>query len=276
MNPVIHASGARLSYGRHVAVDRVDLELTVGTLTTLIGPNGSGKSTLLDAVAGLVDPVSGTVTTTDPGGDGPARVAYVMQQTRTGALLPMSVLEVVRMGRYGLRGMFGRFRAEDHDAVEDAMSRLEVTSIARRQLRELSGGQRQRVLMAQGLAQRAPVLLLDEPVTGLDLVSRRRITDVIAEECDAGTTVVVSTHDLTDAEGADHVVLLSGRVVAQGPPAEVLTPENLRAAYGGRFIQVGPDDVAVDEHVHPHHHAHEHDHEHPDRPPSTGEQLRQL
>ena len=253
MNPVIHAQAARLSYGRHVAVDRADLALGAGTLTTLIGPNGSGKSTLLDAVAGLVDPVSGTVTTHDPHGDGPARVAYVMQQTRTGALLPMSVLEVVRMGRYGLRGMFGRFRAEDHDAVEDAMSRLEVTGIARRQLRELSGGQRQRVLMAQGLAQRAPVLLLDEPVTGLDLVSRRRITEVVAEECDGGTTVVVSTHDLTDAEGADHVVLLSGRIVAQGPPADVLTPENLRAAYGGRFIQLSPDDAGVDEHVHPHH-----------------------
>ena len=254
MQPVICVEQARLAYGDHIALDGADLDVAPGTLTTLIGPNGSGKSTLLDAVAGLITPVSGTVRTFEPGTDRPARVAYVMQQTRANALLPLSAIEVVRMGRYALRGMFGRFRAADHEAVERAMVRLEVDGIADRQLRELSGGQRQRVLMAQGVAQEAPALLLDEPVTGLALVSRRRITEVVEEELERGTAVVVSTHDLRDAEVADHVVLLAGRVVACGPPGEVLTADNLRQAYGGRFIQLSPDDAGVDEHVHPHHH----------------------
>ena len=124
------------------------------------------------------------------------------------------------------------------------MARLNVTELGKRHLEELSGGQRQRVYVAQGMAQDHDVLLLDEPLTGLDIVSARIIDDIIHDETDRGRTVVLTTPDLAEARAADHVVLMSGRVVASGPPEQVLTEENLREAYnlgelhenGGLFI----------------------------------------
>jgi ABC-type cobalamin/Fe3+-siderophores transport system ATPase subunit len=132
------------------------------------------------------------------------------------------------------------------------MERTHVADLARRQLGELSGGQRQRVLVAQALAQEATVLLLDEPLTGLDLPSQERILDVIAEERDAGTTVVASTHSLTEASGADHLLLLAGRVVAEGSADEVLTEQHLTDAYGEMVVKLG-DGVAIVDDT-PHHH----------------------
>lgn len=147
-------------------------------------------------------------------------------------------------------GLFGRLGAGDRRTVDRAMQRLEIADLAERHLRELSGGQRQLVLMAQGLAQEADVLLLDEPLTGLDLVSRERILEAVARERDAGRTVVLSTHDLDGAEVADHVVLLAGRVVADGPPDLVLIEANLREAYGGRLL-AAREALGTDEHLHP-------------------------
>lgn len=122
----------------------------------------------------------------------------------------------------------------------------------------MSGGQRQRVFVAQGLAQEADILLLDEPVAGLDIVSIGQIRKIIEEERAAGRTVVVATHDLDEAARSDHVVLVKGRVVSSGPPAEALTPEHLVAAYGGRVLQLGDEVVAIDDGVH--HEDHEHHH----------------
>ena len=130
------------------------------------------------------------------------------------------------------------------------MEALAITDLANRPLRELSGGQRQRAFVAQGLAQQAEVLLLDEPITGLDLVSRQHILDAIAAERAAGHAVVVSTHDLGDAAAADHLLLLAGRVVASGPPDEVLTEANLADAYGGHLLRVGEGTLILDDHPH--------------------------
>lgn len=257
--PAVVAVGVTLAHGRHVALAGVDVALPAGRVTALIGPNGSGKSTLLDAVAGLLPLMAGRLEVL---GDAPGaqrrRVAYVLQSTEVGPHLPVTVRETVRMGRYAVRGVAGRLGADDRRLVEEAMDRLGVADLAGRQLAELSGGQRQRVLVAQGLAQDGDLLLLDEPVTGLDVVSRQQILGVIAAERDAGRTVVVTTHDLDEAAAADHVVLLAGRVVAAGPPGEVLVPEVLRQAYGGRLLVVqGQGAVLLDD---PHHHAHGHDH----------------
>jgi ABC-type Mn2+/Zn2+ transport system ATPase subunit len=104
--------------------------------------------------------------------------------------------------------------------------------------------------VAQGLAQRAEVLLLDEPITGLDLNSRQHILDAIAAERAAGHAVLLSTHDLGDAAAADHLLLLGGRVVASGAPAEVLTESNLAAAYGGHLLRVGEGTLILDDHPH--------------------------
>jgi manganese transport system ATP-binding protein len=251
----VEGRGVTVGYGGHVALRDCDVALPLGGVTALVGPNGSGKSTLLSAIAGLVPLAAGTLTVLGrpPGHNGlAARVAYVLQSTPANESLPITVREVVTMARFARRGLFGRLTAADRQIVGEAMEQLQVADLADRHLRELSGGQRQRVLVAQGLAQGADLLLLDEPVTGLDLTSRERILTVVDNVGSSGGAVVVATHDLADAERADHVILLAGRVIVAGSPAEVITAEHLRHAYGGRSVD---DDVAaaladVDEHLH--------------------------
>lgn len=237
-----------LAYGARVVMAEASFEIPAGGVTALIGPNGSGKSTLLNALAGQLEPRSGRLEVaawSRPGG-----VAYVLQSTKVSDQLPLTVRETVTMGRYALTGPFRRLRAADRAAVDAALEAMGIADLASRQLRELSGGQRQRALVAQGLAQEADVLLLDEPITGLDVVSRQHIVRAIADQVAAGRTVVVSTHDLGDAAEADHLLLLAGRVVASGPPAEVLTDEHLAAAYGGHLLRFGESTLVVDDHPH--------------------------
>ncbi|MGI9017713.1 MAG: metal ABC transporter ATP-binding protein [Euzebya sp.] len=253
MIPVISFDQVRLAYGTHIAVDEVTLALPAQSVVALIGPNGSGKSTLLGAMAGLIQPLSGHITVLGqrPGAQR-SRLAYVLQQTPSNGLLPMTVTEVVLMGRYATAGMFRRLTSADRATASEAMERLDILPLATSQLRELSGGQRQRVLVAQGLAQQADILLLDEPITGLDLVSKELILTAMQDERDAGRTVLVTTHDLSDADRADQVVLLDGRVVAAGAPSAVLTPANLRDAYGAHLIDLGVGVVVDDAHDHDH------------------------
>lgn len=250
---VIELSGATLAYGAHAALRDVDLALDQG-VAALIGPNGSGKSTLLAAVSGLLRPTSGTVRVLGRrAGEAGSRVALLLQQTTHQRVLPVTVREVVTMGRYAHHNLLSPLRRRDRAAVDEALARMDVTDLATRHLGTLSGGQRQRVLVAQALAQQAQVILLDEPVTGLDLVSQRLILEAVSAERDAGRTVVLTTHDLADAGRADTVVVLAGRVVAVGPPEEVLVPEVLRQAYGRRLVPLEGDALIDDSH-----HAHDH------------------
>jgi len=251
---LVRIEGLTVAYPTRTALDDVRLAIPPATSVAVIGPNGSGKSTLLGAIAGLVPPTSGRVVVDR------SQVALVLQSTEIDATLPLTVREAVRMARYPHRGMFGRFRAEDHAAVEAAMARTEVADLADRQLRELSGGQRQRALVAQGLAQEAPLLLLDEPVTGLDIVSRDVILGIVDQERDAGHSVVMTTHSLEEAARCDLVVLLAGRVVAAGPPDEVIVDEHLEAAFGGRALRLPSGRLLFDDP----HHAHHHDDHHAD------------
>ena len=243
--------------------------LTVGSLeiprgvTAVVGPNGSGKSTLLHAIAGLLPVGKGSVTVA---GRSPERmrhdIAYVLQAQHASEHLLVTADEVVGLARAATLGPFRPMGRSDRAAVSRATDRLEVTDLGRRHLAEMSGGQRQRVFVAQGLAQEADVLLLDEPMAGLDMVSAQRIRAVIDEEAGAGRFVLVATHDLDDARRADFVVLLKGHVVAAGTPGEALRPECLRAAYGARVLDLGGHTVAVDDGVHHDDHEHLH-HDHP-------------
>ncbi len=241
--------------GRTVlAVD--ELELGPG-YTAVVGPNGSGKSTLLHALAGVLPVERGTI---ERSGSATARrFAYVLQAQHASEHLLVSAAEVVGLARAAERGPFRPLRAVDRAAVRRAMERLGVADLGRRHLAEMSGGQRQRVFVAQGVAQDAPVLLLDEPVAGLDLPSTAAIRAVVDDERAAGRIVVVATHDLAEARRADHVVLLDGRVVAAGPPERTLTADNLRVAYGGRVLDLGDRLLAVDDGVHHDDHEHHHD-----------------
>ena len=157
------------------------------------------------------------------------------------------------MGRYAGLGMTGRLTRRDRAAVDDAMERMEILDIANRRLHYLSGGQRQRVFVAQGLAQDHDILLLDEPLTGIDLAAAQAIDRIIHDETERGCTVMMTTHDLSEAQVADRVLLLSGRVVASGTPAEVLTAENLLTAYGPSLMHMdGTGPILLDDHGHTH------------------------
>lgn len=247
----VSARELSVARGTELALTRVDLDVPIGTTLAVIGPNGSGKSTFLDTVAELLSPTAGTL-------DVPARstlagVALVPQATDVDPSLPLTVSDTVGIARYAHLGGWRRFRDRDRRAVHDALVRMDAEGLAHRQLRDLSGGQRQRVFVAQGLAQEADLLLLDEPVTGLDVPSRALTFRAIDAERAAGRTVVVSTHDLGDARTADQVLLLSGRQVAVGPPTDVLTADPLREAFGGRLVEVGDGSLLLDD---PHHHTH--------------------
>jgi manganese transport system ATP-binding protein len=253
--PTLAAAAADLvlAYGPRAALSGATFELPAGASVALIGPNGSGKSTLLRALAGLIEPRAGRLDV--PAWRTRGAVGLVLQTTAIDGTLPVTVREAVTMARYATRGPFGRLRAGDRAAVRRSLERMDVADLAGRQIHELSGGQRQRALVAQGLAQEAELLLLDEPVTGLDVVSRELILDAIAAEQAGGRTVVVSTHDLADARRADLVMLLANRIVAFGPPDEVLTDGPLSAAYGGRVLRVAEGVIVMDD---PCHDGHDH------------------
>jgi manganese transport system ATP-binding protein len=237
------------------AVASSAFELPTGAVTAVIGPNGSGKSTLLHALAGLLEPLAGSIEVlgTTPAQARP-RLGYVLQSVTVPAGTPITVKEAVGMGRYPSLGLLRRRRSDDRDRVRRAMDLLDVADLAGRHLTELSGGQRQRVYVAQGLAQDHDALLMDEPLTGLDLVSARVIDEIVHTERERGHAVVLTTHDLEEARAAEHVVLMSGRVVASGPPAQVLTRQNLEVAYGLGALHEASGDF-IDDPAEPHGHA---------------------
>lgn len=267
--PAVRATEMVLAYDGKVAVDTSTFTIPSGTVTAVIGPNGSGKSTLLNAIAGLIELSSGTIEVPALR-DGFKRVSYVLQTTRVNDALPISVAEVVRMGRFAGKGLFERLGPEDRVAIASAMERTGVTDLGAEHLQHLSGGQKQRVFVAQGLAQEHELLLLDEPLTGIDLTAAHAIDKVIHDEIETGCSVVLTTHDLSEAKIADHVILLAGRVVAAGPPEVVLTTENLTGAYGPSLLHIADGNIFVDDPAHqpvPGRHIHRKKTVHPETSP---------
>ena len=264
--------GVEARYGSgHKALADVTCRFEYGTSTALIGANGSGKTTLLRLISGLSQPSAGTISPL------PARksVALVTQQHGNRTWVPVTVASVLRMSRYRDRGLVKRLSSDDRDLIEDASERMEVADLGNRQFGELSGGQRQRVMVAQALAQDAEILLMDEPITGLDMPSQATILRIIDEERKRGRMVVISTHHMDEAELCDQVLLLANRLVAVGKPTEVLNNKNLQEIFGLRMAHGDEDDCVFhgehDDHsggvVHvfdDHGHGHDHGHDHPD------------
>jgi len=223
-------------YGDVVALEGVSLTVEPGTVTGLIGVNGSGKSTLFATIMGQRRPDRGSVLIDGrPPREARRRglVGYVPQSEAVDWAFPVSVRDVVMMGRYGHQGITRRARQVDRDAVASALQRVELTEYADRQIGQLSGGQRKRAFLARTIAQDARILLLDEPFAGVDKRSEATIVRLLKELAAAGDAILVSTHDLHALPAlADDAVLLMRRVLFQGPVSEALRPERLALAFG--------------------------------------------
>jgi ABC-type Mn2+/Zn2+ transport system ATPase subunit len=229
---------ATVSYDGRPALDAVTMHVPHGAQVAIVGPNGAGKSTLFKALVGLLPLRAGRVLLHDraPGGQTDP-IAYVPQREEIDWSFPVSVSDVVMMGRYGRLGWLRRPQAADRDVVARCLDELGIADLAGRTIGELSGGQQQRVFLARALAQEPHVLLLDEPFTGVDVNAKETILDLLARLRERRITVLVSTHDMqTAADRFELVALLNGRLVAYGPPPEVFTPEHISAAFGGQAL----------------------------------------
>lgn len=276
MSAAVECRGASVGYGGHPVVAGIDLALGPGQWLAVVGTNGSGKSTLLRTIAGLIPVVEGEMAVLGAApGDGGAPVSYLSQSHEQGFLLPIRARDVVRMGRWPARGLMGRLRRDDEALVDGAMDALGIRDLATKPLGTLSGGQCQRVHLAQAACRRADLLLLDEPTSGLDAASRERYLALMDSERARGAAIVSATHDVREAQRADLVLLVAERVVACGPPDEVLTAEPLAQAFGV-VISDATGPVVIDpHHGHEHHHGpgaphvhgphigHDHGHGHP-------------
>ncbi len=233
--PALEVRRLTVSYGGRPVLWEVDAAFPAGRLSAIVGPNGAGKSTLLKASLGLVPSEAGQARVLgEPAGSARERVAYVPQRDAVDWDFPITVREVVEMGRYPATGWLRRVPRGDRETVDAALERVGMTAYADRQIGRLSGGQRQRVFLARALAQEAPVLLLDEPFAGVDARTEAAVLEVLRGVRAEGRSVVVVHHDLGTVKAwFDWALLLNVRAVAQGPVDEVMRPEALRRAYGG-------------------------------------------
>jgi len=234
--PGLRVEDVTVRYGARLALDCACVTCQGGEVVGLLGPNGAGKSTLLKAVLGLVNREGGSITLDGVPVDRKqrARIAYTPQSNEVDWTFPITVEEAVVLGRQGRRGLFGGPGRDDWRIARVALDQLGIAALRQRQIGELSGGERQRMFLARALAQEGDVLLLDEPFGGVDTQTRAVVVDLIAEMRRQGRAILLTTHDLARAsELCDCVCLLNQRVVAAGPPREVLTERALMETYGG-------------------------------------------
>jgi manganese/iron transport system ATP-binding protein len=234
--PALELTDVSVHFGDVHALEQVSLRLQRGDQLALVGPNGAGKSTLFNVIAGVVRPDRGTVQIygSQPGGH--ICVGYVPQRSRIDANFPVTVRDVVQMGRTGRVGLLRWPSRGDRTLVREAMDRVGIGPLAQRQIGELSGGQQQRVFLARALAQEAEILLMDEPLTGLDVPSQEGILETLDGLRAQGITVLVATHDLNQASRRFPVVaLINRRLIAFGTPEQALTPKTLAAAFGSHI-----------------------------------------
>lgn len=230
-----------VSYGGRPVLWDVDARFPAGAMSAIVGPNGAGKSTLLKASVGLVPVDAGQALLFDrPARKALSQVAYVPQRNAVDWDFPITVREVVEMGRYPAAGWFRRLTGDHRVAVDAALERVGMSSYADRQIGRLSGGQRQRVFIARALAQDTPVLMLDEPFAGVDARTEAALLDLMRELTTDGRSIVLVHHDIGTVRRAfDWALLLNVRALACGPPDDALSMDNLARAYGAAAVQDG-------------------------------------
>ena len=244
--PALEVSGVTVRYSGMRALDDVSFQLTRGERIAVVGPNGAGKSTLFQVIAGVLNPTRGEVRVYGHGPGGHICIAYVPQRSQVDWAFPVNVADVVMMGRIGKLGLFRWPQRIDWDYVRQCLEIVGMADLSDRQIGELSGGQQQRVFIARALAQEAELMLMDEPLTALDVPSQEGIFEVLDELRQRDVTVMVATHDLNlAAERFDRLMLLNHRLIGIGQPDQVFTREQLLQAYGGHMHLIETDDGGV-------------------------------
>ncbi|MDA0267986.1 MAG: metal ABC transporter ATP-binding protein [Cyanobacteria bacterium] len=234
----IAIEGLSVTYSNaRLALYNVNCTVEPGSITALVGPNGGGKSTLFKAIMGFLQPDQGRIHIDgDPVQRAQKRqlMAYVPQSDEVDWHFPVSVFDVVMMGRYGYMNLLRIPSAKDRRLVMESLERVGMVDLRHRQIGELSGGQRKRAFLARALAQEGKVILLDEPFTGVDVKTEKRIIDLLMQLRREGHTILVSTHDLASISTfCDRVILINQTILAAGPTATALTEDTLTLTFGG-------------------------------------------
>ena len=248
--PILRAVGLTVRYESGAALDAVSFVLQVGDQTAVVGPNGAGKTTLFKVIAGVLNSTGGDVKVygNEPGGH--ICIAYLPQRSHVDWNFPVNVTDVVMMGRVGRMGLLRHPSARDREIVRQVLRVVNLSDLANRQISELSGGQQQRMFIARALAQEAELVLMDEPLTGLDVKSQEEIFNILEELRQREVTIMVATHDLNlAAERFDRLMLLNERILGFGQADGVFTPELLSEAYSGhmRFIDTPEGTMVVED-----------------------------
>ncbi len=247
-SPVLEVSSLTVRYNGRLALDDISFRLDKGERVAVVGPNGAGKSTLFKVIAGVLQPAKGWAKVYGHGPGGHICIAYVPQRSQVDWAFPVSVADVVMMGRIGRLGLLRWPGARDWAYVRQCLEVVGMSDLSDQQIGDLSGGQQQRVFIARALAQEAELMLMDEPLTGLDVNSQEDIFRILDELRRRQVTVMVATHDLSQAsERFDRLMLLNRHLLGLGQPDDVLTPERLAQAYGShmRLIQTKEGMVAL-------------------------------
>lgn len=234
--PILDVRKLSVRYDGRMALEGISFHLHAGERVAVVGPNGAGKSTLFKVIAGVLPPSSGEVKVFGYGPRGHVCIAYIPQRSQVDWDFPVSVADVVMMGRSAKLRPLSWPSKRDWQLVRQALATVELEELAGRQIRQLSGGQQQRMFIARALAQEAELMLMDEPLTGLDAPSQEGLLALLGRLQEKGVTVMVATHDLQQAaQYFDRIMLLNRRIIAFGPSEQVLRPEMLYQAYGGRI-----------------------------------------
>ncbi|MGE4550786.1 MAG: metal ABC transporter ATP-binding protein [Opitutales bacterium] len=235
--PPLEIHDLTVSYDRKPVLYGVDLTLESGSLVGVVGPNGAGKTTLIKTIMGIVPPNGGWVKIFgQPYSKAVTRVGYMPQRESVDWDFPVTVMDLVLMGRYGHAGFMRRVGKRDREIARECLEKVNMSPFADRQIGNLSGGQQQRVFLARALAQESDLYLMDEPFVGVDAATETAIVELLRELKNRGKTLVVVHHDLSTArEYFDQLILLNMRLVACGPVEETYTPELLQKTYGGRL-----------------------------------------
>jgi len=248
--PILDVQGLSLRYNGHFALEDISFHLHAGERVAVVGPNGAGKSTLFKVVAGVLAPSAGQVNIYGSLPRGHVCIAYIPQRSQVDWNFPVRVVDVVMMGRSAILGPFNWPKKRDRDLVQQALETVDITALAKHQIGQLSGGQQQRMFIARALAQEAELMLMDEPLTGLDTPSQEGLLNLLDTLKDQNVTVMVATHDLEQAaQHFDRLLLLNNRLISIGAPEQVLRSENLLRAYGGRLRMLdGASILTIDDH----------------------------